>query len=226
MLFNYWITGVIIGILATAPLGPLAILVLQRTLNNDRWTGFFSGIGLAMSDTMYASITGFGMALLIDTIRQNELWFRIGGATILLVLGIVIFLSHPERYSIKKAKKRSMPTRHIASTFAIAVSNPYIVFYLLAIFSGFDVVLSIEKPYMAFFVLLGFLMGDLLWWFCITWLIDRYREKFSLKFLIWFNRLAGISIVLFVIIFLAHTILAEIGANSSAAISMVNLVLF
>lgn len=224
MLFSYWITGLIIGVLATAPLGPVAILVLQRTLNHNRRTGFFAGIGVALSDTLYASLTGFGMALIIGIIRNNELWFRIGGATILLALGIVIFKSHPERYSVRKAKKRSSPTKHIASTFAIAISNPYIVFYLLAIFSGFGIVLSIEKPYMAFFVLLGFIMGDLLWWFCITWLIDRFRAKFSLKFLIWFNRLAGISIVLFVVVFLAHTVWSQMQAGN--LISMANRVLF
>ena len=206
MLFSSWVTGIIIGILATAPLGPVSILVLQRTLNHNRWTGFYSGIGIALSDTLYASLAGFGMVLVIGIIRQNELWFRLGGAAILLILGIFIFMSHPEHYRVKRMKKRISPLKHIASTFAIAISNPYIIFYLLAIFSGFGIALSIEKPYMAFFILLGFLIGDIFWWFSITWIMDRFRKKFSMKFLLWFNRLAGAGIVTFVLVFLVQTI--------------------
>lgn len=212
MLFNYWLTGILIGILATAPLGPVSILVLQRTLNHNRRVGFYSGIGVALSDILYASLSGFGMVLILGIIKQNELWFRIGGAAILLALGVIIFLSHPERYSIKRIKKRTSPTSHMAATFAIAISNPYVVFYHLAIFSGFGIALSIEKPYMAFFILLGFFTGDIFWWFSLTWLIDRFRKRFSLKLLLWVNRLAGAGIVIFVLAFLVHTIYVKIGA--------------
>lgn len=210
MLFDYWIKGMILGILATAPLGPVSIMVIQRTLNHNRRVGFYSGVGIALSDTLYASLAGFGMVLVIGIIRQNELWFRLGGSVVLLVLGVIIFLSHPERIRVRKLKKRTQPMKYIAGTFAIAISNPHIIFYILAIFSGFGIALTIEQPYMAFFLLLGFLTGDILWWYGVTWLMDRYRHKFSLKFLVWFNRLAGAGIVAFVLVFVTITIFKEV----------------
>jgi len=206
MLFDYWIKGIILGILATAPLGPVSIMVIQRTLNHNRRVGFYSGVGIALSDTLYASLAGFGMVLVIGIIRQNELWFRLGGSVVLLALGVIIFLSHPERIRVRKLKVRTKPMKYLAGTFAIAITNPHVIFYILAIFSGFGIALTIEQPYMAFFLLLGFFTGDILWWFTITWLMDRYRNKFSLKFLVWFNRLAGAGIVAFVLVFLTITI--------------------
>ena len=206
MLISYWIKGIIIGILATAPIGPISILVIQRTLNNNRRVGFYSGAGVALSDTLYAAFTGFGMALVLGLIQTHELWFRIGGAIVLFSLGIVIFLSHPERIQIKRLEKPTLPFKHLATTFAFAISNPYVMFYFLAIFSGFGVALTVKEPLMAVFVLLGFIIGDLLWWFGLTWIIDRFRKRFSLKFLRWYNRLAGAGIILFVLVFLVQTI--------------------
>lgn len=212
MFLQYWAIGILIGILAILPLGPLGILVIQRTLNHNRKTGFYSAIGVVLSDTIYASLTGFGMALILGIIRQHELWFKLAGAVILIVLGIVIFLSHPERQSAKRLNNTGSPAKYLGSTFMVALSNPYIMFWHLAIFSGFGIALTIQKPIMAGFILFGFITGEMLWWFFVTWIMDKLRNRFSIKFLLWFNRLAGAGIVVFVIVFLAHTIFSEITA--------------
>jgi threonine/homoserine/homoserine lactone efflux protein len=195
---------------AILPLGPLGVLVIQRTLNHNRKTGFYSALGIALSDTIYAALTGFGMALILGIIRQHELWFKLAGAIILIILGIVIFLSHPERQSAKKLKKTARPVQYLGGTFMVAISNPYIIFWQLAIFSGFGIALTVQKPIMAIFILLGFFTGELIWWFFVTWLMDRLRNRFSVKFLLWFNRLAGAGIVVFVMVFLIHTIYSEV----------------
>lgn len=199
MFFKFWLEGILIGLLATAPLGPIGIMVIQRTLNHGRKRGFFSGLGATLSDTLYASFTGFGMALIIGFIREHELLVKVAGSAILVVLGVIIFLSHPERQTMKKAKRNLPPLAYLASSFAVAVSNPYVVFLHVAIFSGFGIVLSIDKPYEAVFVLSGFITGGVAWWFTLTGVINRFRERFSVKLLLWFNRIAGTVIVLFVI---------------------------
>lgn len=192
--------------LAAMPLGPVGILIVQRTLNRDRSTGFFSGIGAAFSDTFYASLAGFGMVLITGFLQQHELWFHIGGAFILLILGVFIMLSHPERFAVKKLKKKNSPAKNIVGTFLIAFANPYIVFWHIAVFSGFGIVLSIDNLKEALFVLFGFLVGDVLWWFLLTFLINLSRKWFSLKILLWFNRVAGALIILSVIGFLVHVL--------------------
>ncbi|HPF52154.1 MAG TPA: LysE family transporter [Draconibacterium sp.] len=207
MFLTYFLKGILIGILATMPLGPVGILIVQRTLNRDRLTGFYSGIGAVLSDTFYASLAGFGLVLITGFLNRYEFWFHMGGAFVLLILGIFIMLSHPERFAPKKTKKRKSPLKYIAGTFMIAFANPYIIFWHLAIFSGFGIVLSIDNPKEAFVILTGFLFGDLLWWFVLTTLINLTRKWFNLKILLWFNRIAGLLIILFVIGFLVHIFL-------------------
>ncbi|MFV0590933.1 MAG: LysE family translocator [Draconibacterium sp.] len=208
MLLRFWFEGIIIGVLASAPLGPIGILVIQRTLNHGRTTGFYSGLGAALSDTIYAAIAGFGMALIINIIHQHELWVKLVGAVILILLGIFIFFSHPERQSVQKLNRKVNPMKHMAGTFAVGISNPHIMFLHVAMFSGFGIVFSHKNPGEAFFVLLGVIMGCTIWWFGLTWLIDLFRNRFTTKILLWFNRIAGVAIILFVIIYMIKSFMS------------------
>jgi len=204
MFLTFLLKGILIGILATMPMGPVGILIVQRTLNRDRLTGFYSGIGAAFSDTIYASLAGFGMVLITGFLNRNEFWFHLGGAFVLLILGIFIMFSHPERLAPKKIKKRKSPLKYIVGTFMIAFANPYIVFWHLAVFSSFETVLSIDKLSETLAILVGFLMGDILWWFSLTALINLTRRWFNMKILLWFNRVSGALIILSVIGFMVH----------------------
>src|SRR3712207_6140073 len=74
--------GLLIGIIASAPMGPVGILCIQRTLNKGRWYGFITGIGASVSDIIYALITGYGMTLVMDLINEptNKFWLQISGS--------------------------------------------------------------------------------------------------------------------------------------------------
>jgi threonine/homoserine/homoserine lactone efflux protein len=200
MFYYYFLEGLLIGMLASMPLGPVSILIIQRTVNRNRLTGFFSGAGAAFSDTIYATIAGFSMVLVIGFIRENEMIVRILGSMVLIVMGLIISFSHPERYEQKNTFNKPGYFRSLFSTFLITLTNPAIIFLHLAIFSGFGVALTIEEPYQAFFILLGFLIGAFIWWFTLTGIISLFRKRFSMKICLWFNRIAGSTIVLLVIV--------------------------
>lgn len=207
-----WLRGIVIGVLVTIPIGPVGILIIQRTLNRNRLTGLYSGTGAALSDFVYAVIAGFGMNLITDIIRNNQVWFHVVGSLIVFTLGVFIFLSHPERYAIKKQKKRKSRLSYVLGTFMIAFSNPYLIFGYIALFSGFNVNLSLERISISLVFLAGFLLGGLLWWFLLTWVIDHFRNWFNIKILLWFNRIAGAGIVLFSLLFLVHSIMEKFSA--------------
>lgn len=211
MFISFWLKGILVGLAATMPLGPIGILVLQRTLSRSRPAGFYSGAGAAISDLIYASVTGFGMTLIIGIIRENELWFRIIGSVILLALGILIFFSHPERYELKKQKRRQSALKYIAGTFMLAFSNPYIIFWYLAVFSGFGITLSLNQFSAALFFLVGFLTGDIFWWFLLSWGANHFKSRFNIKILLWFNRIAGAGIIVVTLLFLFNTIIKEVS---------------
>lgn len=191
--------GILIGFLASIPIGPVSILIIQRTINRNRLTGFFSGIGAALSDTFYASIAGFSMVLVLNFIREHEFLFKTLGSAILLLLGFIILFSKPKKTE-KEKTENSTYLKVIISTFLLTVSNPLIVFMHLAIFSGFQISLQIEKTAEAIFLLSGFLIGAVLWWFILTGLLTVFKKRFSLIFGIWLNRIAGSAIVIMVFV--------------------------
>jgi len=200
MFYYFFLEGLLIGLLASLPVGPVSILVIQRTVNRSRLSGFFTGIGAAFSDTLYASVAGFSMVLVIGFIRENELLVRILGSLVLIVMGLLISFSHPERYAKKNQLSKPGYLRSLIGTFLITLTNPAIIFLHLAIFSGFGIALTIEEPYQAFFVLMGFLIGAFIWWFTLTGIISLFRKRFNMKICLWFNRIAGSTIVLLVIV--------------------------
>ncbi len=100
------ISGVLVGIIVSAPLGPVGILCIQRTLNRGRWVGFITGIGAAMSDIIYAIITGYGMSFMNDFILKHEVLLQIIGSILLLLFGIYTYRTDP----LKSMHKRSGTT--------------------------------------------------------------------------------------------------------------------
>ncbi|WP_347841376.1 LysE family transporter [uncultured Draconibacterium sp.] len=203
MLILDFLKGILIGFLASAPLGAVGIFIIQRTINRGRSVGFLSGLGAALSDSIYAGISGLSVALVLPVVREYELALRIFGSVLLIALGLFVFLSHPERYAGANPELTNAPAKNIFHTFLIAASNPLIMFLHLGLFSAFGVVLQFGKLTEAMLFLLGFFGGAATWWFVLTWLINLFRHRFSLKICLVFNRLAGTAIIAFVLILLA-----------------------
>ena len=89
-ILDVMLKGILIGILASAPMGPVGVLCVQRTLKKGRWYGFVTGIGASISDIIYALITGYGMSFVMDLITNptNKFWLQIIGSIVLLIFGI------------------------------------------------------------------------------------------------------------------------------------------
>ena len=89
--------GFIIGVIVSAPLGPVGVLCIQRTLNKGRWYGFVTGVGASLSDICYALLTGYGMSFVFDYVNKNIFYLQLFGSILLLVFGIYTFRSNPVR---------------------------------------------------------------------------------------------------------------------------------
>ena len=96
------IRGLAIGILVSAPMGPIGILCIQRTLNKGRWSGFVTGLGAALSDLIYALLTGLGMSIVIDFIEANQNILQILGSLVLVGFGLYLYRQNPAK-NIRKA---------------------------------------------------------------------------------------------------------------------------
>lgn len=188
------------GLLVSIPLGPIGVLVIQRTVNKSRIAGLLSGMGAALSDTLYAIVAGFSLTFVIDFIRAHEIFFQSLGALVVLALGISIFFKNPVNDLRRNKLRGNTHFQDIISSFLVTVSNPLTVFVFLAVFTSSGVAISLEKPYHSFFVILGIFLGAFLWWFTLSGIVSLFRHKINLRVLWWINKTAGALIILFVII--------------------------
>ncbi len=199
--------GIIIGVLASAPMGPVGILCVQRTLNKGRWYGFVTGIGATMSDLFYAIITGVGMSFVMNLITNahNQFFLQITGSIMLLIFGIYSFRSNPTKNMHKSGNTKGTFIHNGVTAFLVTLSNPLIIILFMASFAQ----LAFVVPGHPFVMLIGYVsivMGALLWWFGLTWLIDKIRIKFDYYGIILINRIIGSVVILFSVVVLIGTI--------------------
>lgn len=198
--------GILIGVIASAPMGPVGVLCVQRTLNKGRWPGFATGIGAAVSDVIYALLTGLGISFIQDFITQEDTFYalKIAGSAILLIFGIYCFRSKPK--PVQLINKRNTSLFYNAHTaFWITFANPLIILLFIASMTQLSFVVS-DHPLEMGIGYLSIFAGALLWWFGLTWLIDKIRGKFNDDGILIINRIIGAVVILVSIVFLIGTV--------------------
>ena len=206
-LFELILKGMLIGIIASAPMGPVGILCIQRTINKGRWYGLVTGIGAACSDIIYALITGLGMSFAMNLITNpsNKFWLQIVGSTVLLFFGVYCFRSKPKRHLSHANKGKGTYWHNGITAFLITFSNPLIIFLFMAAYAQ----LAFAIPHRPLEMLLAFMSifgGALLWWFALTWLIDKVRGRFNASSLVLINKIIGSIVMVCSIVVLIGTI--------------------
>lgn len=200
--------GIIIGIAASAPMGPVGILCVQRTQKKGRWYGFVTGIGASVSDLIYAIITGVGISFILDFINDPvcKFYFQLAGGIMLLAFGLYSFFYNPLSKAHKGGQQNKGSLLHNGVTaFFITFSNPLIVVLFMALFSMVNFIIPNHFLEMC----IGYasiVFGALLWWYGLTWLVDKVRSKFDEQGVIIINRIIGSLVVVFSLITLVGTI--------------------
>ena len=198
--------GLLIGMIASAPMGPVGILCVQRTLKKGRWYGFVTGVGASISDIIYAAITGFGMAFVMDFVNNdtNRFYLQIAGSLMLLAFGWYTYRTDPTRKMHQSGQEKGTLTYNLVTAFFVTLSNPLIVFLFMALYAQFAFVLP-DHP---FEMLVGFMSivgGALLWWWGLTWLVDKIRMKFDEFGIRLINQVIGVLVIIGSVIMLLGT---------------------
>jgi threonine/homoserine/homoserine lactone efflux protein len=202
------IKGIIIGVAASAPMGPVGILCVQRTQKKGRWFGFVTGVGAAISDLIYALISGAGMSFVLDFINNPvyKFYLQLAGGVMLLVFGLISFFSNPLKNAHEGGQKNKGSLVHNGVTaFLITFSNPLIIILFIALFAQFNFV-TLTHP---IFMVVGYaamLFGALMWWYGLTWLIDKIRTRFDQTGVVIINRIIGSCVIIFSLISLIGTL--------------------
>ena len=195
------IKGLLIGIVASAPMGPVGVLCIQRTLNKGRWFGFVTGIGAAFSDIIYALITGFGMSFVVDFIedKDNMFYLQLIGSIMLFLFGLHTFRSNPTKSIRPTSPKKGTLVHNMVTGFLVTFSNPLIIFLFVALFARFTFVIP-DHLFQQSIGYLSIALGALLWWFVLTYFIDKVRSKFNVKGIWILNRIIGSAVIIAAII--------------------------
>jgi threonine/homoserine/homoserine lactone efflux protein len=197
----------LIGMVASAPMGPVGILCVQRTLNKGRWYGFVTGIGAAVSDIIYAGITGFGMAFVMDFVNndQNKFYLQIIGSVLLLAFGVYTYRSDPTKNMRQSGMQRGTIWYNMWTAFLVTFSNPLIIFLFMALFAQFAFVIP-DHPFEMVIGFASIVGGALLWWYGLSWLVDKVRTIFDAQGIRIINRIIGAVVIIFSIVSLFGTV--------------------
>lgn len=186
--------GFLVGICASAPLGPIAILVIQKSLSKGHKSGFISGLGATVADTCYALIAIFALAFAQRFIDEHQSFILLLGGAILLIVGASMALSNP----YKKKRRREATTvspKDFGQAVAMAFTNPGAIFVMFTLFAFFGLAKDEPHTWKVAPLILSVSAGSVTYWFFMSWLISRFQNLFKMRTIVWISRITGGLIV-------------------------------
>ena len=203
--------GLLIGIIASAPMGPVGVLCVQRTLNKGRWYGFVTGCGAAMSDIIYAGVSNLELLLNLNVVDfvsndTNRFYLQIVGSLMLLLFGLYTYRTDPTKNMRKPGQNKGTLTHNGITAFLVTLSNPLIIFLFMALYAQFAFGLQPERPIEMVAGFLSIVAGALVWWWGLTWLVDKIRTKFDTNGIRIINQIIGMLVILGSVVILLSTL--------------------
>ena len=188
--------GFLIGISIAAPVGPIGVLCIRRTLSDGKLMGFLSGMGAASADMVYGAVAAFGLTVVSNLLVGNVFWLRLIGGGFLLYLGVKTFLEKPADHAAQTAPKSGYFGAYL-STFFLTITNPMTILSFAAIFAGTMLVQKTNSP---IFIVLGVFLGSAAWWLTLSLGIGWMRDRLTSAHMAWINRISGIIVAGFGIV--------------------------
>ena len=189
--------GFLIGILVSAPMGPIGMLCVQRTLNRGRLHGFATGLGAMVSDIIYATITLTGISFAENFLNKHEAVIQIVGSVVLIYFGYRVFNNNPLKSNNHQIiKNETRYTKDFLTSFALTLSNAAILLIFITLFARFHYNPTEDGIHMLGIALGTIALGAITWWFFLTLLIGHLSKHFSRRSLILLNRVIGIVLII------------------------------
>lgn len=198
-----FLKGVLIGLVVSMPLGPIGIILINRTLKRGILSGFISGLGLAVADTILAFLAAFGFTVILGFIEKERFIISLIGGGLILGAGLKVFFSNPVKDFRKKDKVNKSLWRDFYSVVVLAFTNPFTVFVFVAFFSGINLSSKLNPHFIQIFLIPGVFIGAITWWLFLSYFVNRFKKKISLRRIVKINKIAGAVIILTGIIILA-----------------------
>lgn len=195
MEWGLFVKGFIIGFSIAAPVGPIGILCIQRTLSGGNIQGLVTGLGAATADAVYGFIAAFGLTFISNFLVDQSLWFRIIGGLFLCYLGMRAFVKKPLEQKVSLANSTTLSA--YGTTFFLTLTNPMTILFFAGIFAGLGIVSESIHYASAGLMVIGVFGGSAAWWLLLSTATGIFRTKISESKLAIVNKISGIIIVVF-----------------------------
>lgn len=203
MVMEFFLRGIVIGFAIAAPVGPIGMLVIRRTLTESRMLGLVTGFGAAVADSLYGAVGAFGLDFISGFLVGHAFWTRLIGGLFLCWLGISTF-----RARLREENNAAPAAGYLAAfatTVLLTLSNPLTILSFMAVFAGLG--LGAGAGYgAASLVVTGVFLGSALWWLFLTGGMALLRHRLKPAALRWINRGSGLFLLAYGIAALAHAI--------------------
>jgi threonine/homoserine/homoserine lactone efflux protein len=192
---GFLLRGLLMGFAIAAPVGPIGLLCIRRTLSEGRAIGLASGLGAASADALYGFVAAFGLTFVSGLLLGGSFWMRLLGGLFLAYLGLKTLLAPPPERAAAASSGAGLLGAY-ASTFALTLSNPATILSFATIFAGVGIVGHAGYGAAALLVL-GVFLGSALWWLLLSGGVGLLRHRVSHRGLHWVNRIAGALLLAF-----------------------------
>ena len=183
--------GLLAGVAIAAPVGPVNVFCISRTLSKGRTNGLIAGLGAATADTIYGAIAGFSISFVIHFLLREETWIRLIGGSLLIAIGILYYFKKPR--SLRDGATDTGAHTEYVSAFLLNLTNPTTVLSFLAVLAALHTG-GHKPPWLTFILVAGIFCGSMLWWAFLTTVTNRFRDRFDDRAMLWMNRIAGVAI--------------------------------
>jgi threonine/homoserine/homoserine lactone efflux protein len=190
---TYLVKGLIIGFSIAAPVGPIGVLCIRRTLAEGRAAGLLSGLGAATADAIYGFIAAFGLTYVSNLLMGYQTLIRLVGGLFLCYLGLRTCFSKPAQ-NAAWAEGQGLVGAYV-STFFLTLTNPMTILSFTAVFAGLGIGSATGDYPSATLLVLGVFGGSATWWLVLSGGVSVFRSKFTPRAMDWVNKLAGIVIL-------------------------------
>jgi len=187
--------GFLVGVCASAPIGPIAILVIQKSLSKGHKAGFISGLGASVVDTLYAFVAIFALAFAQSMIEKHQNLILIIGGFVLAAVGVSMAFSNPFR-KIRADGKPKVTTKDFGQAVVMGLSNPMAIFVMFTLFAFFGLADDSPHTWSVAPILICVSLGSVSYWFSISWLLSRFSRNFKMRTVLWISRITGAIIVI------------------------------
>lgn len=188
------INGTLIGLMGAAAIGPIAFIIIQRTISQGKTFGFASGVGVALADAIYGLIGGLGLTLITEFMIGNQSYLRIIGGITLIWLGIQSFRSPVANKVDEEPSSKSGLFAAGGSIFLLTLSNPITILYFAAVYVGMGSLGILPSVSNALQFSIGIFIGSYLWWILLVLIANWFKSKITPAKTATLNKISGSAI--------------------------------